>query len=329
MTEINVAGLRLRPFDAATDFPHMARVSNAVFAADGMGWIRTAENISEDYAKFVDFDPCLDIVMAERGGELVGYVRTSNWTDQDGLLVQGQTGFVHPAHRRGGVGTALLQWIERRQREVMQARQAGRSVHHVFVTGGEEGRAEMLRRNGYAVARHFLVMERPTLDDIPRYELPDGFEVRAVQQEHVRAIFEAHMEALRGHWDIATPSPGAFERWTTLASFQPHLWQIAWHIGSNQVAGQVKPFINHEQNAAFNRKRGETEFISVGAQWRRKGIARALIGRALHAQRHAGMTESILGVDAENPHKAASLYEACGFRVVKRNAAFRRPVTLP
>lgn len=303
----------------------MTDVANAVFAADKMGWVRTPEHVRQDYARFIDFDPLGDIVMAEVHGSLVGYVRTSHWTDENGWLAQAQAGFVHTAFRRRGIGTELLRWVEARQREFAR-NQGAASVHHVFLTEGEFGRAVMLRRAGYVPARHFLLMGRSTLDDIPDSPLPEGFEVRPVHTEHLRPIFDAHMEALQGHWGVAPPKPGDFERWTKLPTFQPHLWQVAWHIESDRVAGQVKPFINEEQNMTQNRRRGETEFISVGALWRRRGLARALIARALHAQRDAGMNESVLGVDADNAHYAARLYESCGFRVTQRNMVLRKTV---
>jgi mycothiol synthase len=101
---------------------------------------------------------------------------------------------------------------------------------------------------------------------------------------------------------------------------------VAWHVASNTVAGQVKPWIDAEQNATLQRKRGYTEFISVGKPWRRRRLARALVARALHAQKAAGMTESALGVDGESVFSAARLYEACGFRIAKRNALYRKPV---
>jgi mycothiol synthase len=321
-----IAGLELRRFAGDEDFPAMAEVANAVFAADGMGWVREPEHIRRDYAGFTDFDPHRDIVMAQLRGELAGYVRTAHWTTEDDLLAQAQIGFVHPKFRRRGIGRLLLDWIERRQREIARAKGVAASVHHVFVTEGELGRVQMLRRAGYAPARHFFVMERPSLDQIPDFMLPAGFELRPVQPEHLRPIFDAHAEALRGHWGVTPPKPGDFERWTTLPSFQPQLWQVAWHRDSNQVAGQVKAWINAEQNATQNRLRGETEFISVGAPWRRLGLARALISRALHAQRSAGMTESMLGVDADNAYQAPRLYEGCGFRVVRRNAVYRKAV---
>lgn len=111
-------------------------------------------------------------------------------------------------------------------------------------------------------------------------------------------------------------------------TLQPHLWQVARHLESNQVAGQVKPWIDVEQNEAQRRNRGYTEFISVGARWRRRGPARALVVRALRAQKEAGMQESALGVDGESAFGAARLYEECGFVVAKRNVVYRKPVDL-
>ena len=333
-------GLRLRPFAGDADFPLMAVVANASFAADGIASIRRADDMRRDYAAMTRCDPSRDIVMAQLGEgideQLVGYARTWDWTTGDGALVQGQIAFVHPAYRGRGVGSALLHWLEARQREVAQAARnhagagvrATRWLHQAFVTQGEHDRANLLHKAGYRIARHFLEMERPTLDNIPVFALPPGFEVRPVLPEHLRAIYDAHIEALKDHWGFAPPPPGDFESWLKSRTLQPQLWQVAWHVESNQVAGQVKPWIDAEQNETQNRQRSYTEFISVGAPWRKRGLARALVVRALQAQKDAGMEESALGVDGESVFSAARLYEGCGFVVVKRNGLYRKAVGL-
>jgi mycothiol synthase len=319
--------VQLRPFAGDPDFGPMAEVANASFAADGIAMLRTAEVMRADYAAMSSFDPVRSIVMAEIRGRLVGYARTWSYTTGEGFLVQPQVAFVHPEFRRRGVGTALLRCMEARARELAASHPEGSAcLHQAMVSEGERDRAHLLQRSGYEVVRHFLEMERPTLEDIPDYPLPPGFEVRTVQAEHLRAIFDAHMEALRDHWGHARPDPEDFEHWKKSRTCQPQLWQVAWHVASNQVAGQVKPWIDFEQNATLQRKRGFTEFISVGRPWRRQGLARALVVRALQAQRAAGMNESALGVDGESVFSAARLYEACGFRIAKRNALYRKPV---
>jgi mycothiol synthase len=198
----------LRPFLGECEFPAMAEVANAVFVADRMGWVRTADHIRQDYARFHGFDTTRDIIMAEHQNRLIGYVRTQHWIDENGVFTQGQVGFVHPTFRRRGVGTLLLDWVETRQREAARA-QAAPSVHHVYVTEGEVGRTAMLQRAGYRTARHYLRMERPTLDDLPTVPLPAGFEVRPVRPEHLRAIYDAHQEALVGHWVILSAGPSS------------------------------------------------------------------------------------------------------------------------
>jgi mycothiol synthase len=259
-------------------------------------------------------------------GELVGYVRGWWWKDAGGSVLHGQVAFVAPQWRRRGIGAAMQEWIERRQREIAATMPGPAHLHHVFVMGEEVGRAALLRGAGYQRVREFLLMLRATLDDIAEVPLPAGFELRPVAPEHHRAIWDTHLEALRDHWGMAATTEEDYQRWLKAPTFQPQLWQVAWDVASGEVAGQVKPYIDQEQNALFGRKRGWTEFISVDARWRRRGLARALVMRALRAQRDAGMTESALGVDADNGYGAARLYEACGFRVVKRNAVLRKPV---
>lgn len=323
-----VPGLRLRAFAGDADFAAMAEVANASFAADAMAIVRRPDELRRDYATFVRCDPARDVVMAEVEGGLVGYARSSGWwTLEDGAHVQGQIALLHPAWRRRGIGSAMLAWLEQRQRQIAAEQPgASRYLHHAFVTQGETDRAALLHKAGYVPARYFFEMLRPDLLDLPAFPLPPGVEIRPVQPEHLRPIFDAHMEALRGHWGIAAPQPGDFEAWCRARTCQPQLWQVAWDVAGGRVAGQVKPWIDFTQNEALGRQRGFTEFISVAAPWRRRGLARALVVRALAAQRDAGMTESELGVDTDSPFGAPRLYEACGFRVVKRNAVYRKPL---
>ncbi len=185
----------------------------------------------------------------------------------------------------------------------------------------------MLEHEGYHPVRYGWEMVRPTLDDLPDFPLPEGLEVRPVLPEHYRAIWDAATEAFRDHWGFAQPSEEDYQAWLKDKTiFQPHLWQIAWEVATNQVVGQVRTFIDHAQNEKYSRKRGFTEFISVRRPWRRRGLARALIARSLKAQKQQGMTESALGVDSENISGATRVYEDCGFRVAKRSTVYRKPL---
>jgi ribosomal protein S18 acetylase RimI-like enzyme len=89
----------------------------------------------------------------------------------------------------------------------------------------------------------------------------------------------------------------------------------------DQPVGNVFIFILPGQTRAW------TESISVRRAWRKRGVARALIARCLHAIKAEGMKTASLGVDTSNPHGALRLYESLGYRTTKRNTAFRKAFT--
>jgi len=167
-------------------------------------------------------------------------------------------------------------------------------------------------------------MLRPDLENIPEAPLPAGLEVRPVLPAHMPLIFSAMCEAFRDHWGYISPSDADYQEWLDDPKSDPSLWRVAWD--GDQVAGSVQSFINQTENKEYGRLRGYTEEISVRRNWRRRGLARALLVQSLHAVKAAGMQEAGLGVDSQNPNQAFALYESVGFRTVKQLFAYRKPL---
>ena len=168
-------------------------------------------------------------------------------------------------------------------------------------------------------------MVRPHLDDLPDAPLPDGLEIRPVLPEHRRRIWDAENEAIQDMWGATETTEADYERLLSdPVKSDTSLWQIAWD--GDEVAGQVRAFIDDEENARFGRLRGYSENISVRRPWRRRGLARALIAASFPALRARGMQEAALGVDTENVTGALRIYERCGFRPVSRHTIFRKPL---
>ena len=106
--------------------------------------------------------------------------------------------------------------------------------------------------------------------------MPEGVEVRPVKPEHYRTIWESDVEAFRDHWGYFIPTEENYQSWlNNKVIFTPELWKIAWDVEKNEVAGQVRGFINHEENRNLNRLRGYCEFISVRRPWRKRGAISA------------------------------------------------------
>lgn len=168
------------------------------------------------------------------------------------------------------------------------------------------------------------MMRRAALDDVPETSLPDGLELRPVTADQMRAIFDAEVEAFRDHWSAREKTDEDFDLMLGRQELDTDLWVVAWD--GDQVAGVVQNWIWAEENDALGVARGWLEHISVRRPWRRRGLGRAITAESLRRLAAAGMTEAMLGVDAENPSGALGMYEGLGFEVHRRWMTFRRPL---
>jgi mycothiol synthase len=322
-------GLGFRHFRGPSDFPKMAEASMASCNVDKIESAATAEDIAILYAHLVNCDPFEDTIFAEINGEIIAYSRGSWFFEaNNGPYLYQLSGYVVPNWRRQGLGQAILHWMENRLREISTYHPPHRVKYlQVCATEDQIGLHRMLEKEGYYPVRYHNKMVRPTLDNIPHFPLPEGIELRPVSPEHYRAIWEVLDEVSQDHWGYAPPREEYYQAWLDNPhTFQPHLWQVAWDIATDQIAGHVLTYIFQAQNEKFDRRRGYTEAIGVRRPWRRRGLARALIAHSLQIQKAKGMTESALGVDSENLTGANRIYEDCGFQVVKRITVYRKPL---
>ena len=322
----SVPSLRFRQFRGDEDFPAMLRVYSAVHEHDGLEEVTTLEQLKLNYATLVNCDPAREMVMAEVDGELVAYARVF-WNE----LVEGgrsyeNFGFVHPAWRRRGIGSAMHRHNEARLREI--------AAEHVDVApkwfGSEgadidQGNTALLLGNGYTAARFFYDMVAPTLEGLVEPPMPDGIELRPVTRDQYRTIWVASAEAFRDHWG---EQEWTDEDWTRFDgdpdNADPSFWRIGWD--GDEVAGVVMTTVPAEENERHGRARVYVSQVSVRRPWRRRGLARALLAGSLVAAREVGFTSASLGVDTDSPTGATALYESLGFVPEKTFTAYRKPL---
>lgn len=324
----DVPGLIFRRFRGASDYPGITATDNAGRKVDESDWLYTVDDVAREFNHLVNSDPARDMIIAEIDGEIAGFSRGEWWQEDTGIYLYWFSLHMVPQHRGRGIRRAMLHWIEARLREVAADHPDGAPKEFTtHVLEKAQSLIGLLESEGYRPVRYFNKMTRSLDEDLPDFPMPVGLERRPVLPEHYRLIWEADNEAFRDHWGHAPAEEAYYQEW--LADpivFRPELWQIAWDVERNEIAGQVRTFINDITNEARGRRRGYTEFISVRRPYRRRGLARALIAESLRVLKAQGMNESALTVDSESPTGATRLYEACGFRTVTWSAAYRKPL---
>ena len=325
-TPTSVPGLLLRPVRWPEEAAALNDINNAGCLSTGNLEVYSVEGLLNRYAHLVHCDLATDLRVAEHEGRPVAYARVK-WQDETrGGRIHVQMLFTHPDAPPGTLA-AILDWAETRSAEIATGLPPSPPAWlSVFLNEETPANRAILESRGYRAVRYFFGMVRPTLDDVPELLLPPGVEVRAVRPEHLRAIWEAEVAAFSGHW-LASADDASEVRWEGFRG-EPlndlSLWQVAW--AGDAVVGMVRPYINPLDLEVLGVRRGWCENISTHADWRGRGIAKALIARALVALRDRGMTEAALGVDADNETGALGVYRSMGFEERTRETDFRRPL---
>lgn len=310
----------LRGYRGRGDLAGMANVINARNDHEGGGEHVTVGNLAQQYEHLTNCDPGTDIVVAARDGQTVGYGRTT-WDD----FPEGRHYWVvaESLPDEPEVLADLYDWVEQRAATIAAGHPDG--VKWLIMWADESAhRAEVLLERGYTPFRYTFEMVRPHLEDIPEPPLPDGVEVRPVEDQHLGAIWVASTEAFRDAWGWTEPTEQDWEAFLDDPNWDPSLWQVAW--AGDRVVGQVRTYIDRTENEHFGRQRGWTEEISTAREWRRQGIAGSLICSSLRQLRDLGMTQAALGVDTESPTGAQRLYRSLGYEVTATEAFYRRAV---
>ena len=324
-TPTAVPGLLLRPARWPEEAAVLNDINNAGRIATGNLEVLSVEGILNSYAHLVHCDLATDLRIADHDGRPVAYVRVEWQDEMRGGRHHFQGLFTRPDAPTGTL-EAILDWAEARTIAIAAGLPQGSSMTiGAFLNEETPAHRAALEARGYRGVRFFFGMVRPTLDDIPDLPLPPGVEVRPVEHGQLRAIFEAEVAAFEGHWGASTEDGGE-NRWQSFRDDPLNdlpLWQVAW--AGDTVVGMVRPYINPPDFDVLGVRRGWCENISTHADWRGRGIAKALIARALVALRDRGMTEAALGVDADNETGALGVYRAMGFEERTRETDFRKP----
>ena len=320
----DVSGLRFRHWRGLEDLAGMAEANQLARDDAGVEEYLTVESMTRFYSHLVNCDLARDLLVVERHGRTIGYVRVE-WRD----LTNGERQFfslcvLEPGERRQGIGQAMLSWSEQRLAEIAATIPDDRPGQLFGYTYSTDLAANaLLEKNGWSQVARGYEMVRRTLDDIPEIDMPEGLVTRSGDETERRKIWEASREAFRDHRD---EQEWTEEDWARFPGDlpDPSLWVIGYD--GDEVAGGILNNIDAEENAHHGRARGVLASVWTGARWRRRGLAKALIARSLVRLRERGMTSAYLGVDGANPNQAMDLYAGLGFEVATSTIDWRKPL---
>jgi mycothiol synthase len=264
------------------------------------------QDLSEDELRSWFRMPNLWIQVAEREGELVGYMDMS--IDNGRFDIDART---------------LQPEVVRLMLDAADAEARNRSAKprvRVFVQGDDSAaRAFFADADDWRAIRHSFQMRIDFDGELPEPEWPDGLMLKNLRDGDEERVWAAANDAFADHWDF---HPRPFDEWIAFHKdphrFDPSLW---WLVEDGEELAAVSVNSWHSSDDPHY---GWIHILGTRPPWRRRGLATALLLHSFRDFRERGATRVGLGVDGENTTGAIRLYESVGMHVDRRNDIYER-----
>jgi len=205
---------------------------------------------------------------------------------------------VHPAHRRCGHATAVLDRLLARDEQTYWAH------------GDLEGAQALAAAAGLRPARTLLRLRRHAADPVP--SLPSSpADIRPFRPTDLRAVLAVNGRAFADH-----PEQGALD----VAGFEARAASDWFDPAGLLVAERDDQLVGFHWTKVEGSV-GEVYVLGVDPQAQGLGIAKALLVAGLMHLQNEGVSEIDLYVEAEN-HSALALYTRFGFAEVARDVLY-------
>ncbi len=188
-----------------------------------------------------------------------------------------------------------------------------RVTMNAFSPANDQWYKTQLEKSGMALIRHSFQMEI-VFDQAPVAPVwPDGFQLRyATRDEDWRPIYNTMRDAWHDHWGfVNSPIEEAYQRWQHYWKpyFSDGLWLLA--MAGDRIAGisLCEPRMDGDDYCGY------VGTLGVRRDYRRQGVAMALLQQSFADLHRLGKHRVTLYVDGSSLTGALRLYERAGMHV--------------
>jgi mycothiol synthase len=316
-------GITWRPA-SIDDIDAIMVCERAMNAVDHPHYVTNREEVEEDFTEsWVDL-PADSLLALDDAGNVIAWGLVTVSQGQETAVRVILHGGVRPDRRGQGLGRAVLGWQEARSLQLLAA--SDKALPGVLVAWSDE-RAQatirLARRFGFDIARYYLELRRDLLEPIAAARPLEGYEIVAFDASRSEDVRLARNDAFRDHWGSQPVVEEAWASFLGRSIFRPDLSFLAVSP-DGEVAGFVLSEVDEEDFEPQGFSSAYIDLVGARRDHRGKGIAAALLTRALEAIRDAGLQKAVLDVDSESLTGATRLYENVGFTPSNRSVDLRK-----
>lgn len=242
---------------------------------------------------------------------------------------------VHPKSQMHAIGDALLSWIEDRARQSVPLAPEGARV---AVTQGmsdvDAFARTLLEDHQFHVVRVFQRMTIELDGTLREPRWPEGIEIRTLDlDEDLTETVHVIRDTFADHWGhVDKPFEEELAQWNHRFRSDPNFDASLCHlaVANGSIVAYSLCEARHPEDPAM----GVVGVLGVARDWRRRGLALALLHHSFGVLKERGRERVCLGVDATSLTGAHRLYGAAGmvptrqFNIYEKELRAGRDLTL-
>jgi mycothiol synthase len=280
--------LTTRPYQHPQDFAKLAIfLSHARSAIHHAHYLHVGDLTWQLFHMFASYRPAdLVQIWQDRSEHLLGFV-----------LLYPTLGFfdlqLDPHHRGGSLEAEMFEWVEQHLRPAAEV--------HTLVNNQDTARLSLLSQHGYQPNGEWFYVQRLLNDALPHMDLPSGFVVRSLAGDHEAAARAKVLGAAFG----APPQPERYQQFMHAPGYIRDL-DIVAVAPDHRFAAFAMCWVDRVT------KVGQFEPVGTAPDFRRQGLAQAVLYEGLRRMQQYGAERVIVIVEAAEA-AACELYAAVGF----------------
>jgi mycothiol synthase len=320
-TDLEALGLTIRP-GQMDDLPSAVKMFNhcsqATIGRDDF----TLERYKHEWSNpKLDLERSTRVVLSPEG-DVVGCIEV--WDLTETPVHPWVWARVDPEWEGKGIGTALMHWaIDRAKEAIEKVPDDARVSIYSGTTSSNAAAKQLFDDLGMTPIRYGWTMRIELDQEPPQPEWPEGIALKTYQHpDQAQDVYKVIRQAFQDHWGyIEIPFDEGFEQWKHYALaeevyFNPDLWFLA--MDGDQIAGISLCAARTDDDP----DRGWVNSLGVRREYRRRGIALALLQHSFGVFNKLGKSRAGLEVDGQNLTGATRLYEKAGMHIEHQDDSY-------
>lgn len=258
------------------------------------------------------YNPTKDLFLATAGKKIIGYLDVSRETEINRIVLIGE---VHPAERRKGIATSLINHAQ------YYGATIGIQRAHINITEDNKAATGLLNKLNFYPIRHYIELRlRLTSSYIPALS-ETALRCRSLQHGEEPVLVDLQNRTFHGTWGF---NPNTEEDIIHCLKLQgcSHS-DIILLLKGDSIIGYcwTVPYVH--RRLAPDDKTGRIRMLGLAPEYRGRGTGKILLSAGLRYLKERGTASVVLTVDRENA-AALRLYLSAGFKTISTSLWYEK-----